>query len=1241
MRPFTRPVRPEDVGELIDLTVVDDAESRSMAELQLEGVAAIYNILCKQGFAYLADEVGMGKTYQALGLVALLWNEKSDARVLFISPRQNLQVKWHGDYIRFFASNYRREQGLGDDRAASVLFGEPLHRPVLFHNLRSWTPTIGMSERIAPFVRHTSFTRPVYLTSKDLGDMNELWDKTSRRLRGCGLFGVERPRGLSGDNASELLNLEFAGAVNARLTREAGERAYFDLVIVDEAQYLRNPDNQTNRVLFAALQGHVRKWLFMSATPAHGGPEDLPRILNHYPNGGEVLNPDLVHDLPAMQKALQVFLVRRQRSYRAGGTTKMVRKGEYRNHDSKGWGVQDDGMSALATLATGLVQKGLVNVLRGRSNRYRIGFLSSFESLQTSLKRTLPASISDSDAQEEQVAGDWHRDQVDTFTEPEAPDTDFIERLASSFEDQFSMQMPHPKVEFVENRVAPLAFGTDDEKGGAKFLIFTRRISTVDALCNRLTRRYHKRIEDRIRRCWGAVLDWSGKSVRVEDSDGTEDPEGFAADPGESPFRKAMSNKGWLYRYRQTFRASGRNALFFEDGWLRRLCHAGGVNPSEAAAEFPEELWAESWTHASRSAGPRQHQYRAERVRYLAVQGIRRAPHVFGLDAESATPWRTAYEAALHEHLDRAEPAEDLHYAPELFTHRTMWTEWDDRICNRSLSLPVRLPGGVGAEFSRDELCDELCRRQVVRTVLGQTFRLTDTLLDLYFANEQVGQDAEAFPRRFLDWLVSADPGARQVQADCVRWIQHIRLIVDSSLDGAGRSWRDLAREESWSQLYHPKAVVGVVGGSGAHRVATRQFRTPSLPRVIVCTDTLKEGVDLHLFCDRVLHYGVAWTSGDLEQRVGRVDRFFSQIERRLRSEGAPPDVALHVGYPHVVASLERGQIDRVIERQKRAEQLMDSPLAGTRRESRELVVGAGRPQEAERTLEPYAHQWNQYPRRGRQVVVVSEQDARKSVDHYHSWYDQFTNAVRDCGWDISPEDRVPARVATLHGKAEHHELAWRFDAALGRYIITLSVVPKKNKARASGSVRRRLMGRNRGEEAFLGILVPTPNEGVDGRLFACLIAALEGELPRPNVNAAAHWGEPLASLANGRVEWVSAHRARAVIPHRGRDREQLISLDSREGGVRISSIVAPLDELEHRGEWEGAPTFSRVRTWAMEATSDLTLGHLKVRKRDGLVFGIDVLHGDMPQKSRKRLINEVAWRADAWEAALTGADRR
>jgi len=1236
MKPFTQPLRPEDVGELIDLTVLGDPETRSMADLQLEGIAALYDILCEQRFAYLADEVGMGKTYQALGLAALLWTEKPEARILFVSPRQNLQVKWHDDYLRFFASNYRRRQGLGDDRAASVLFGKPVHRPVLFDNLRSLAPTIGMPERLAPFVRHTSFTRPVYLTSQDLADMDALWERTRQQLRGWGLFGATRPRGLSAGEASEQLNLAFADALNAKLSGEAGAEPYFDLVIVDEAQCLRNPTNQTNRVLFASLHGQVGKWLFMSATPAHGGPGDLPTIFNHYPCCGEVLDPSLAEDLPALQAALQPFLVRRQRRYRTRPAPTTVGKDQYRDHDRDGWGVRDNEMSALGTLAMGLVQKGLVDVLQGKSNRYRIGFLSSFESLQSSLGRTLPPPTSDSDAQEEQATGDWHRDQADGVTESEAPDTNFVRNLATDFEQLFEMPLPHPKVDSVVERVAPLAFGSDTDDGGHKFLIFTRRVSTVDALRDRLNLRYRQAIEARMRRCWGVDLDWSGKSLGVEEAEDTDDPEGFDTEPGESPLREAMSRRGWLFRYRQTFRASGRNALFFEDGWLRRLCRAGNVDPAMAAAALPDELWAESWTHASRSAGARRQQSRASRLRYLAVQGIRRKPEAFGLDEARAAPWRVAYEAALHDHLDQAVPDEESHRAPELFTLRTLWDAWDDRFPEGPMALPVARPSMAAADDA-DTLCHELCRRQVARTLLGQSFRLTDTLLDLYFADERAGHDPSAFAEGCLDWLTSDDPGARQIQRDCTQWITHLRLIVDGCLEGAGRSWRELAREESWPQLYNPMAVIGVVGGSGAHRVATRQFRTPSLPRVVVCTDTLKEGVDLHLFCDRVLHYGVAWTSGDLEQRVGRVDRFFSQIERRLHSEGAPPDVELQVGYPHVVSSLERGQVERVIERQKRAELLMDSPLGGARHEGKDLVVGANSPREQELVLEPYRPK--HFPEMGRAVLMVSEQTARASADHYARWYALLTEALAVGGWRISPSDSSPVRVATLYGNAAHHELEWTFDAALGRYVLTVSNVPWENGDEFSGGRRRRLLGRSRKVESFLRLLVPTPGEGADHASIARLLAALEGQTPRTDANASAYWGAPLASLANGGVEWVSNHKARAVVP-RG-DRQQQITLYAYEGRVRVVSVVAPLDELEHRSAWCGAPTAGHVRDWALDTTNDLGLGYLDVHERDGLVFGNHVIHGDLSESARRRLVEDVAWRADAWEAALTGADRR
>ena len=102
------PVGAADVEDLLDLTVEGSEETASMAALQYEGIAGLHQILCEGPAAYLADEVGMGKTYQAMGLAAVVWNDHPDARILFVSPRENLQMKWLADYRRFFATNYRR-----------------------------------------------------------------------------------------------------------------------------------------------------------------------------------------------------------------------------------------------------------------------------------------------------------------------------------------------------------------------------------------------------------------------------------------------------------------------------------------------------------------------------------------------------------------------------------------------------------------------------------------------------------------------------------------------------------------------------------------------------------------------------------------------------------------------------------------------------------------------------------------------------------------------------------------------------------------------------------------------------------------------------------------------------------------------------------------------------------------------------------------------------------------------------
>src|SRR5512138_3512766 len=82
-------------------------KDRQRADEQLRGAVAIHNMLEQHGVAYLADEVGMGKTYVALGALALFRHFDPSFRALIIAPRANIQSKWMKEMRNFVANNVR------------------------------------------------------------------------------------------------------------------------------------------------------------------------------------------------------------------------------------------------------------------------------------------------------------------------------------------------------------------------------------------------------------------------------------------------------------------------------------------------------------------------------------------------------------------------------------------------------------------------------------------------------------------------------------------------------------------------------------------------------------------------------------------------------------------------------------------------------------------------------------------------------------------------------------------------------------------------------------------------------------------------------------------------------------------------------------------------------------------------------------------------------------------------------
>ena len=80
---------------------------------------------------------------------------------------------------------------------------------------------------------------------------------------------------------------------------------------------------------------------------------------------------------------------------------------------------------------------------------------------------------------------------------------------------------------------------------------------------------------------------------------------------------------------------------------------------------------------------------------------------------------------------------------------------------------------------------------------------------------------------------------------------------------------RHFSKSNPKTTLLKQAPIIGTSGqdSKDRNRLST-QFRMPGFPYILITTDILKEGVDLHSYCQDVFHYGIAWNPTDMEQRT-------------------------------------------------------------------------------------------------------------------------------------------------------------------------------------------------------------------------------------------------------------------------------------------------------------------------------------------------------------------------------------
>ena len=113
-------------------------------------------------------------------------------------------------------------------------------------------------------------------------------------------------------------------------------------------------------------------------------------------------------------------------------------------------------------------------------------------------------------------------------------------------------------------------------------------------------------------------------------------------------------------------------------------------------------------------------------------------------------------------------------------------------------------------------------------------------------------------------------------------------------------------------------------GQSGNRKRLITGFNSPFYPNVLVATSVFQEGVNLHLQCNSLHHYGIAGNPGDNEQRIGRLDRLFGKVNRSLQEND---DACLNINYPYLENSFDEDQLASFLERKFVAEEKLDACL--------------------------------------------------------------------------------------------------------------------------------------------------------------------------------------------------------------------------------------------------------------------------------------------------------------------------
>ena len=813
-----------------DWIYTNDAQ-KSLEATQVEGVYGLIQRLKKHDIALLADEVGMGKTIQALGVMSLLWKTKPNAKVLVLAPNAVICDQWCNE----------------------------------FENLRNK----HANEHLAKAIKHIHPIRCKNFIDPDHGVLkviNEIQNDTNQQA----LFCLTTIHSLSGlvpedkkDNSIAVAQKK-AQEINERIKSVLKEG--FDLVVIDEAHYFRNVGGGSQRVaaakaLFGEPNGNTRlakQYLLLTATPSHSSINDVNNIIGFFKDT-QALSPS---------DSLKRYAVRRLRFLQ--GRDGAYNKYHYRNEHVLEADFKENPSSELFFA---LYQKALVDEYGGKGGRksFLYGYLEGFESV-----------------------GHHSKDQEDGSKESfyTALDTDILSQLSKEFFDKFNQAAEHPKYGVIQNTCLPKdLFHKDHQIKNDKNLIFVRRIPSVREITQRINAEYDeifaKQILDALapankdylfiewkKKKWSR--DFFEKKISSKNSsvDSFEEINENESLDDESPIKSHILD---LFIIKKNDKSTTTDCSNFRN----RLV-------------VPSSLFSILLEPSS--------DYKTGEYECFYSYG----------DSQKKDDYLSAIKDYRHDPKSHSE-----HETPFKEPLKTLWADLYTQLENDDVALYETYNGWS----------------DVVKENFSQYFKTgilyaSPVIVELYcwftkfvLAKKYNNRNVQQSYRNFLIWV-------RTKKLLKTSLLYKYFAAAISTFEAlctkiAGFSFSEKLPHDAWKdfkQLHNPAWYAS--GEVQNRKRLIIGFNSPFFPNVLSATQIFQEGVNLHLQCNKVLHYGMAWTPGANEQRIGRIDRLFGKVHRDLIENGQQSE--LHIYYPYLKNTFDQEQLASFIVKKQRFEDQLD-----------------------------------------------------------------------------------------------------------------------------------------------------------------------------------------------------------------------------------------------------------------------------------------------------------------------------